>query len=324
MLLRCAARHGLRQLLARHALWLVPGVVAGVVWHEPVAAAQQLPAELMEALRAPLPSSAPDTPVRTTEPLMLIYNPMRPAALSVFKEHTLRFMQAGQQQRARFNTLTPHAQVQFLERHVFGLCHTAISDGLDKVYGLETGNQGFCGYSPDRLACYAARTCDAATQAQHVRFIQASLRQYDEFVAWSQRRQWRYQGDAMGLALYARIERSAQGRSCAYVKLINGRTQPVIVHLKASLEGARGRSQPVWTTPYYVPAQASLPNVGDENLFNPGTEARMRRLTRAAMQAAAAAGLMDIAAYSGPQERGNCMQDGQAQLRITSLRLGLL
>lgn len=300
-------------------------VVAGAVLLSSLpAAAQQLPAELMDALSAPRPSMAPDASLQLSAPLMLLYDPRRPAVLSVFKAHSLRFMQAGRQQRARFGALSPHEQVQFLERHVFALCNSSLSDGMDKVYGLETGHQGFCGYTPERLSCYATRTCDAATEARHVRYIQDSLRQYDDFVAWTQRRQWRYQGDAMGVAVYTRVERASQGRSCAYVKLINGRNQPIIAYLKASLQGDHGPAQTIWQTPYYVPAQASLPNVADENLFNPGTEARLRRLTTAAMQAAAVAGFMDIQAYSGPQERGNCIPDAQARLRIGGLRLGLL
>ncbi len=246
-------------------------------------------------------SARPKTP-----PLMLLYNPMRASELPIFSGSAQRFIQLARPLRPKFNAMPSREKVQFLERYVFAMCNSHLVNGMDIVFKMETGTENFCGYSPGMLSCFAADKCDEATYDNAVKYIKGSLAKFDRFVKWSDRRKWQYRGDALRVGFYTRNTLTKSGMICTTLKLVNDNDEPAIVRMRASLRSADGRLQTVFSRPYYVGPNASLPNLSDENLFSKDTEVRMRKLTADAQAVAKRAAILDIQAYTGTHERWNC------------------
>jgi hypothetical protein len=255
-----------------------------------------------------------------TAPVMLLYNPIRPFELSIFSGPALRFMQAARPHRPKINAFSPREQVQFLERYVFAMCNSQLVNGMDLVFKLETGSENFCGYSPGMLGCFAADNCDAKTFEDAVKYIRGTLSKYDQFVRWSDRRKWKYRGDALNVGFYTRNIVLRNGDLCATLKAVNDNVEPVILRLKSRVRASDGKVYPVFSRPYYVAGKSTLPNLSDENLFAKDTEVRMRKLTAEALAQAKRIGLTDIQAYTGTHERWNCFASskptaGQAEFQ---------
>lgn len=246
-------------------------------------------------------SAAPKTP-----PVLLLYNPVRPAELHVFTGAAQRFIQSARPLRPRFNAMSSRDKVQFLERYVFAMCNSRLVNGMDLVFRMETGSENFCGYSPGMLACFATDSCEEATYSDMVRYIKEMLKRYDRFIKWADKRKWEYRGDALKVGFYTRNTVTKSGMVCSTIKLINDNDEAAIVRMNARIRSTDGRLNTVFSRPYYIGPHASLPNLSDEDLFSKDTEIRMRSLTADAQALAKRSGILDIQAYTGTHERWNC------------------
>ncbi len=260
-------------------------------------------------LLEPEPTGVPRSPN-----LMLLYNPARASELSIFTGAARRFMDSARSQRPKFDAASPREKVQFLERYVFALCNSRLVNGMDLVFKMETSSENFCGYTPGMLSCFASGTCDAAARENAEKYIRGSILKFDHFTTWAERRKWQYRGDALKVAFYTRNTQTRSGFQCSTLKLINDNPKPVIVWIRASRRDADGRTQTVFSKPYYLEAQSTLPNLSDEDLFAKDTESRMRKLMAEAMAAARRLGINDIQAYSGTHERWNCAPSSKENL----------
>ena len=266
-----------------------------------------------------IPSWSGGEAPRTT-PLMLLYNPMRTSEMSIFQGGAQRFIQTARPLRARFNALPSRDKVQFLERYVFALCNSRLVNGMDMVFKMETAGEGFCGYSPGMLSCFAADNCDEPAYETSVAYIRGALAKFDKFIRWSERRKWQYRGDARKVAFYTRVTQTRSGFLCTTLKLLNENEQAAIVHVQAMQRNAEGQVQAVLTRPYYLAPKSSLPNLSDEDLFSKDTEARMRKLMSEALAAARQAGISDIQAYTGTHERWNCFPSSKNSVSQPDIR----
>lgn len=251
------------------------------------------------------PASTPATGASAAS-LMLLYNPTRPSELSIFRPQAQRFIQLARAQRPKINAMTSRERIQFLENYVFALCNKRIVHGMQVNFAQETGVDSFCGYQPGMLNCYASDTCDEAAEDEAVRYIKAALARFDKFVRWSERRKWQYRGDALNVAIYTRNMPGRQMNTCSMLKVVNDNPQPVIVTVRGSVRTFNGQTHEVFGKPYYVAAKSSLPNLGDEDLFNKDTEARLRTLTSEVLSLSRRLSITDLYAYTGVHERWNC------------------
>ncbi len=253
-----------------------------------------------------LPASASTSEGLKAFPVMLLYDPTRASELPVFTGNSKRFIQSARTLRPKFNAISSREKVQFLENYIFSLCNARIVNGMSAIYTLETGTEGFCGYQPGILNCFAADNCDKGAQEEAVSYIRRALAKYDNFIRWSERRKWQYRGDALHVAFYTRNTPGKYGDTCASLKLINDNPQPIIVKMRGSVRSDDGKMHGVFGKPYYVAAKSSLPNLSDEDLFNKDTEARMRTLTADALALSKRLSIPDIQAYTGTHEKWNC------------------
>ena len=254
--------------------------------------------------------------------VVLLYNPLRPAELSIFTGAALRFVHSARPLRPEFNRMPSREKVNFLERYVFAMCNSRLVNGMDMVFKMETNSENFCGYMPGMLSCFAADNCNAAAYQDAVQYIRGSLAKFDAFMRWSDRRKWQYRGDALGIAFYTRNTVTRRGQQCATLKLINDNATAVVVQAEAQLQLDTGEVKTVFSRPYYVAAKDDLPNLSDEDLFSKETESRMRKLTADAQGLARQLGIAEIQAYTGTHERWNCFATGQAalpQVRFTRI-----